>query len=143
MAKNKTTETSKSVTAFINTASDETKREDSFQLIELITRETGFEPKMWGPSIVGFGNYHYRYESGREGDMPLAGFSPRAAAIVLYLSGNFEKRDELLQTLGKYKTGKGCVYIKRLEDIDIAVLKKMIVNSVKHIRSLYPEKSNE
>ena len=135
MAKNKTFETSKSVTSFIKALKDETKRSDSLKIIELMTDQTGFEPKMWGPSIIGFGSYHYKYESGREGDMPLIGFSPRSTAIVLYLSGNIEKREEMLQALGKHKTGKGCVYIKRVEDINIAVLKKMISGTVKQRKS--------
>jgi len=114
MAKIKTTETSKSVTDFINSVGNEIKRKDSFQIIEIMQKQTGFEPKMWGPSIIGFGNYHYKYDSGHEGDMPLAGFSPRSTAIVFYIAENFENRNELLQSLGKHKTGKVCVYIKRL-----------------------------
>ena len=143
MAKNKTTETSKSVSGFIKTVSDERKRKDSFQLIELITRLTGFEAKMWGPSIIGFGKYHYQYESGHEGDMPLVGFSPRSTAIVLYFCSDFENKAALFQSLGKYKASKACVYIKKLEDIDITVLKKMISNSVKQIRLSYPAKSKK
>jgi hypothetical protein len=143
MTKNKTTETTKSVTAFIHAVKDETKRNDSFQIIDLITKQTGLEPKLWGPSIVGFGSYHYHYESGREGDAPLIGFSPRSTAIVFYLSSHFEKRDELLQSLGKHKTGGGCIYIKRLKDINAAVLKKMISKSVKQTRSLHPETSQK
>jgi hypothetical protein len=141
MTKNKTTETSKSVTGFINALSDEIKREDSFQIIEIMQKQTGFEPKMWGPSIVGFGSYHYKYESGRDGDMPMVCFSPRSTAIVLYLSVNFENRDQLLQKFGKHKTGKGCIYIKRIDEIDISVLKKMISNSIKYTKSRYPTKS--
>ena len=143
MAKIKTTETSKSVTDFINSVSDEIKRKDSFQIIDIMQKQTGFEPKMWGPSIIGFGNCHYKYESGHEGDMPLAGFSPRSTAIVFYFSAEFENKDELLQRLGKHKTGKVCVYVKRIDDIDVSVLKKMISNSVKHIKSRYPTKSKK
>ena len=143
MAKIKTTETSKSVAAFINSVSDEIKRADSFKIIEIMQKQTGFEPKMWGPSIVGFGNYHYKYDSGHEGDMPLAAFSPRSTAIVFYFAENFENRDELLQRLGKHKTGKVCVYIKRLDDIDVSVLKKMIANSVKDTQSRYPGKAKK
>ncbi len=134
---NKTVETSKSVTDFIKKVKDETQRNDSFKIVELIQKQTGLEPKMWGPSIVGFGSYHYTYESGREGDMPLVGFSPRAAAIVLYLSAHFDKREELLQKFGKHKTGKGCIYIKSLQDVSIDVLGKMIVNSIKHVQKVY------
>lgn len=138
MAKIKTTETSKSVVGFINSVNDEIKRKDSFQIIKIMQKQTGFEPKMWGPSIIGFGNYHYKYNSGHEGDMPLAAFSPRSTAIVFYLGENFENKDELLQGLGKHRTGKVCVYIKRMEDIDVSVLEKMIANSIKHTQSLYP-----
>ena len=143
MAKIKTTETSKSVTAFINSVSDEAKRKDSFRIIEIMQNQTGFEPKMWGPSIIGFGSCHYKYDSGREGDMPVAAFSPRSTAIVIYLSENFENRDELLQRLGKHKTGKVCLYIKRMDDIDVSVLKKMIANSIKDIQSRYPNKAKK
>jgi hypothetical protein len=138
MAKNKTTETAGSVKDFINAVKDETKRADSFRLVEIVKTQTGLEPKMWGPAIVGFGSYHYKYDSGREGDAPLVGFSPRAAAITLYLSGHFENREALLQKLGKHKTEKGCVYIKKLDDIDVDTLGEIISNQVKHIKSLYP-----
>lgn len=140
MAKIKTTETLKSVDEFINAVADETKRNDSFRIIEIIKKQTGFEPKMWGPSIVGFGNYHYKYDSGHEGDMPLAAFSPRSTAIVFYFCENFERRDELLQSLGKHKTGKVCVYVKKLDDIKIDILKKLISASIKQIQSLHPDK---
>ena len=141
MAKIKTTQTSKSVTDFINSVRDEIKRKDSFQIVDIMQKQTGFEPKMWGPSIIGFGNYHYKYESGHEGDMPLAAFSPRSTAIVFYFCEEFENRDELFKRLGKYTTGKVCVYVKRLADIDVSVLKEMISNSVKHTKSLYPDKA--
>jgi hypothetical protein len=140
MAKNRTTETLSSVIEFINAAKDEVKRNDSFTLIEIIKKQTGFDPKMWGPGIVGFGSYHYKYDSGREGDSPLVGFSPRASALTLYLSGHFEERDELLEKLGKHKTDKGCIYIKKLDDVHIETLKKMITNHIKHIKKLYPGK---
>ncbi len=140
MAKNKTAETSISVNEFVNAVKDEIKREDSFKLIEVIKKLTSFEPKMWGPSIVGFSSYHYKYDSGHEGDSPLVGFSPRASAITLYLSGHFEKREELLKKLGKHKTDKGCIYIKKLDDINIETLQKMITNHIKHIKKMYPDK---
>jgi len=143
MAKIKTTETSKSVTDFVNAIPGEIKQKDSFQVIDIMQKLTGFEPKMWGPSIIGFGNYHYKYESGHEGDMPIAAFSPRSTAIVFYFCEEFENKEELLQRLGKHKTGKSCVYIKRLADIDVSVLKKMISNSIKHTRSLYPNKAKK
>lgn len=138
MAKIKTTETLKSVVDFINSVSDEIKRKDSFQIIKIMQKLTGCEPKMWGPSIVGFGRYHYKYDSGHEGDMPLAAFSPRSTAIVVYLAEHFEDKDELLKNLGKSKTGKVCLYIKRLDDIDISVLEKMILNSIRNTESCYP-----
>ncbi|HTX89132.1 MAG TPA: DUF1801 domain-containing protein [Bacteroidales bacterium] len=140
MAKNKTTETATSVSDFLNRVKNETMRADSLRLIGIIEKATGFSPKMWGTGIVGFGSYHYKYESGREGDSPLVAFSPRATALALYLSGNFEKRDELLQQLGKYKTDKGCIYIKKLGDVRTEVLEKMIAAHIKHIKALYPGK---
>ena len=136
--KNKTTETTNSVEAFVNTINDEVKCNDSFRLLELIKKQTKLEPTMWGPGIIGFGSYHYKYESGREGDSPLVGFSPRSSALTLYLSGHFEKRDELLEKLGKHKTEKGCIYIKKLDDINMVILEKMITNHVKHIKKMYP-----
>lgn len=138
MATNKTVETGKSVTAFIKAVKDETKRKDSFELVSIMSKITKLEAKMWGPAIVGFGSCHYVYESGREGDMPLVAFSPRANGLVIYLSTNFDQREELLQQLGKHKTAKVCLYIKKLEDVNIPVLKKMIVNSLKHTKTRYP-----
>lgn len=140
MTKNKTTETSISVNDFVNAVKDEVKRKDSLNLIQLLKKQTGLDPKMWGPSIVGFGSYHYKYDSGHEGDSPLVGFSPRATALTLYLSGHFEKREELLEKLGKHKTDKGCIYIKKLDDINIETLQKMVTNHIKHIKKLYPNK---
>lgn len=141
MAKNKTTETSSSVEGFIDTVQDETKRDDSFRLIDVMKKQTGYDPKMWGPSIIGFGSYHYKYESGREGDAPIAAFSPRKSALVIYFYGGFEQREQLLAKLGKHKTEKGCVYIKKLDDINLSVLQQMIANQIKHIQKLYPNQS--
>ncbi len=138
MAKNKTTETEKSVTGFIDAVKDKTKRDDSYQLIALMKKLMQAEPKLWGPSIIGFGSYHYKYDSGHEGDAPLLAFSPRANALTVYLSGNFEKRDELLTKLGKYKSEKGCIYIKKLADVDLAILEKMLMAHAKHIKKMYP-----
>jgi hypothetical protein len=138
MAKNKTTENTNSVTGFISSIADEARQSDCRAIVKLIKSETGFPPKMWGPSIIGFGSYHYKYESGREGDMPLVGFSPRKNEFAFYLSANFEKRDELLKKLGKHSTGKGCIYIKKLSDIDTDVLKTMVANSVKYRKSTNP-----
>jgi hypothetical protein len=138
MAKNKTSETVASVTEFINAVTDATKRADSHQLIKLLEEQTGHPAKMWGLSIVGFGSYHYKYESGHEGDAPLVGFSPRSSAITLYLYCPEERKGELLQQLGKHKAGKGCIYIKKLSDVNVDVLKEMISESIKYIRSKYP-----
>ena len=138
MANIKTVQTSISAEDFINRVNNETMRKDYFNLIQQIKEETGFEPKMWGPGIVGFGSHHYKYESGREGDSPDVAFSPRASSIAIYLSGNFEDREPLLQQLGKHKTGKACIHIKTLADIDKNILKKMIANHIKHIKELYP-----
>lgn len=139
MAKNKTTETESSVVDFINAfVEDESKRNDAFELIKLIQEVTLFKPKMWGPSIIGFGSYHYKYASGHEGDAPLVGFSPRKSAISLYIYVAPENRDELLSKLGKHKPSKGCIYIKKLADIDIEVLKNMISLSLEHLKKLYP-----
>ena len=141
MAKNKTTETNSSVTEFVNKVENEVKRNDSFKLIEIFKSITGFEPKMWGPTIIGFGNYHYKYESGHEGDAPLAGFSPRKDSLVVYFAPEYENREVLLSQLGKHKSSKACVYVKKLSDIDIKILEIMIVNSMTHTMKLYPSKS--
>jgi hypothetical protein len=138
MAKNKTTETELSVTAFINSVTDEKKRADSFKLAEIMEKTTGFAPRMWGPAIVGFGTYHYKYESGHDGNAPLAAFSPRKDAISLYLAAEPERREQFLAGFGKYKTGKSCIYIKKLDDIEIEVLQKMISHSVQWLKDLYP-----
>ncbi len=140
MAKNKTAETAESVIDFINAVADETKRKDAFELIEIMQNATGFKPKMWGPSIIGFGSYHYKYDSGHEGDAPLLGFSPRKDAISLYLSSSFENKEELLSKFGKHKAGKGCIYVKKLSDINIDVLNQMISLSVSYLQNLYPSK---
>ena len=140
MQKNKAAGIVISVTNFINAVKDETKRKDSHSLIDIIKKQTGLEPKMWGPSIVGFGNYHYKYDSGHEGDSPLVGFSPRVSAITLYFSGDFEERHHLLEKFGKHTTGKGCIYVKKLNDINIETLEKMIAMQIKHINKLYPTK---
>ena len=137
MAKNKTTQTEVSVFDFVNKVENETRRADSIQLISLFTSITGFEPKMWGPTIIGFGSYHYKYASGHEGDAPLGAFSPRKDSLVLYFASEFEGKDELLSKLGKHKSAVACVYIKKLSDINIGTLKKLIKNSISHINQLY------
>jgi hypothetical protein len=128
MADNKTKPTEISVTAFLDTIDDDGRRSDAKALVKLLRDATGEKPKMWGPSIIGFGSYHYTYDSGREGDMPVVGFSPRNAATVLYgLSG---AAGDMLPKLGKHTTGKGCVYVKRLSDIDQKVLRTMAEKAV-------------
>lgn len=138
MAKNKTTETQNSVTAFIEAVPDQTKQQDSWQLIAILQKLTGSEPKMWGPSIIGFGSYHYKYASGHEGDAPLAGFSPRKDAISLYLWPTFDAKETLLQNFGKFKAGKSCIYIKKLADIDLKILEELVALSIKEVKILYP-----
>ncbi len=138
MATNKTTETNASTIDFINQLTDEIKRNDGFRLVEVFQNRTNLEPKMWGPSIIGFGSYHYKYASGHQGDAPLVAFSPRATAISLYLHLPAEQREELLHKLGKTKSGKGCIYVKKLADINLDVLNELIDISVNSLRQLYP-----
>jgi hypothetical protein len=132
MAKNKTTETKASVAGFIKAIKDEKRRKDFSAISDLIAKHTGLEPKMWGTAIVGFGIYHYKYESGREGEAPLAGIAARAGSITLYLGSAFDKREELLLKFGKHKVSGGCIHIQKLEDIDTGVLIKMVKNSIAH-----------
>lgn len=139
MAKNKTTETNESIGDFLAAfVEDETKRKDAFELVKIMQEVIHFEPKMWGPSIIGFGSYHYKYASGHEGDAPLVGFSPRKTAISLYIYTSPENREELLSKLGKHKASKGCIYIKKLADIDVEALKNMILLSLDYYKNLYP-----
>jgi hypothetical protein len=126
MAENKTLATKASVGAFVDKIADPAKRADAKALVKLMQKATGEKPAMWGPSIVGFGSYHYVYESGREGDMPLVGFSPRKAATVLYVRAGTPGTEALLAKLGKHTAGKGCVYVKKLADVDEAVLEKLV-----------------
>ncbi len=137
MAKSKTKPTKVSVTAFIDALPDAGKRTEARALVKLMERATGEKPKMWGPSIIGFGTYHYTYESGREGDAPLAGFSPRKPAFVLYSAFAFTGAEELLAKLGKHTTGKGCLYIRKLADVDQEVLKTLVDKSVAAARQRY------
>jgi hypothetical protein len=124
--RNKTQPTEASVESFLVNLDDEKKRADSCRLIEIMRGITGEPATMWGPGIVGFGTYHYSYESGREGDMPITGFSPRKAALTLYLMGDWQEHADLLERLGKHRLGKGCVYIKRLADVDEDILTELI-----------------
>lgn len=130
MAENKTQKTAESVNDFLNNLPDEKKRQDSFTILELMKQTSGSEPKMWGPSIIGFGDSHYKYESGREGDWFKVGFSPRKANLTLYIMGGLDKYTDQLDRLGKYTTGKGCLYIKKLSDINVDVLKEMVSQSL-------------
>lgn len=134
MAKNKTTYTEVNVADFITSYVDnEQKKADSFRLIELMREWSGFEPKMWGPTIIGFGNYHYKYASRHEGDAPLIGFAPRKAAFSLYVYSPTEESKQLLNDLGKYKISKACIYIKKLSDINIPTLEKLCEASFKYL----------
>lgn len=137
MAQNKTTENNSNVAEYLNTITLEDKVKDAFELIKIFEEASTFKAKMWGNAIVGFGSYHYKYDSGREGDAPLTGFSPRKDSFALYLSSQFENREQLLDKLGKHKTGKACVYFKKLSDIDVGILKKIIENSITNIQSMY------
>ena len=133
MAKLKTQRTDASVQGFLQSVEDERRRADSFAILELMREVTGEEPAMWGPSIVGFGSYRYAYASGREGEWFLVGFSPRKRNLTLYIMSGFAGYDALLAKLGKYKTGKSCLYINTLEDVDLGVLRELIRQSVAHL----------
>lgn len=135
MAELKTKETSINVVDFINSyVENDQKREDSFQLIKLMSEWTAFEPKMWGPTIIGFGSYHYKYASGHEGTMPLIGFSPRKAEFSLYVYSATPENKDLLDDFGKFKMGKACIYLKKLSDINIAVLEKMCKSTIEYLK---------
>jgi hypothetical protein len=129
MAELKTKVTKANVEKFLEGIKDEKKRQDCFEILKIMKKATKAEPKMWGPSIIGFGDYHYVYDSGREGDWFITGFSPRVQNITLYMMGGFDS--ETLKKLGKYKTGKGCLYISKLEDVDLKILNQLIKTSVK------------
>lgn len=137
MAENKTKATKVSVAEFVNSIEDGQKRADARKVAAMMRRATGKRAKMWGPSIVGYGTYHYEYESGREGDFMITGFSPRRQALTVYILAGFGRFETLMGKLGKYKTGKSCLYIKRLSDVDEKVLEKLIDGSVKYMRKNY------
>jgi len=130
-----TQQTDASVEAFIDAVPDERRRADSRAVLALMREVTGLAPAMWGPSIVGFGRYHYKYASGHEGDAPLAGFSPRKASLTLYIIAGFDTYEDLLRRLGKHETGKACLYIDRLEDVDQDVLRQLVRASFDHMRA--------
>ena len=138
----KTRPTDNDVEAFLNSVENDTKRQDSFQILDLMRKVTGEEPRMWGDSIVGFGSYHYKYASGREADWFLAGFSPRKQNLTLYIMSGFDQYDELLGKLGKHKTGKSCLYINKLEDVNEDVLRDLVAQSVDHMRATNPPGSS-
>ena len=137
MAELKTKLTAESAETFLSKIPDEKKRKDAFAIVELMKNVTKEEPRMWGSAIVGFGSYHYKGKSGREGDWMMTGFSPRKQNLTIYLMSGFESYDKLLKKLGKYKTGKSCLYITRLEDIDIKVLKELIKSSYAYMKKTY------
>ncbi len=139
MAENKNQQNDSSVAAFLDHVVDERKREDSYIILKLMEELSGQPPKMWGESIIGFGAYHYKYESGREGDFLRIGFAPRKQNIALYLIAGANRDADVLQKLGKYKTGVSCLYITKLADVNLDVLRTLITNSLAHMRENYPE----
>jgi len=134
----KTKQTDQSVIEFIEAVDSPKKREDAYQLLKIFEETSGFEAKMWGPSIIGFGSYHYKYESGHEGDAPFVGFSPRKAKISLYFATGDTEREKILERFGKHTSGKACVYINKLADIEEEVLKELILQSITFLRKTYP-----
>ena len=138
MAELKTKVNDADVVGYLNSVADERKRQDCFAVLELMRRATGEEPRMWGDSIVGFGAYHYVYATGNSGDWLLTGFAPRAQNITLYIIAGFDQYPDLMARLGKYKTGKSCLYVKRLADVDLAVLEELVALSVEHMRQTNP-----
>ncbi|MCB2154054.1 DUF1801 domain-containing protein [bacterium] len=137
MAELKTKENDGSVEEFLNSVENPKRREDAFAILAMMKEITGEEPRMWGGSIVGFGHYHYKYASGREGDWFLTGFSPRKQAFSIYIMAGFSRYEDLMEKLGKYKNGKGCLYVKKLEDVDAKVLRELIAESVKYLKKTY------
>lgn len=134
MTELKTKPSKKSVDQFLKKVENSTKREDSYRIVEIMEEVTKQKPVMWGDSIIGFGSYHYKYASGREGDWFQVGFSPRKQNLTLYIMTGFEGYEEILKKLGKFKTGKSCLYINNLKDVDINQLKELVSESIKHIR---------
>jgi hypothetical protein len=133
MAELKTQKNEADVIAYLNSIEHDKRREDCFVVLEIMKQVTGEEPKMWGSSIVGFGDYHYKYESGREGDWFLTGFAPRKNALTLYIMAGFDGYGELLSKLGKYKTGKACLYVNKIENIDLEILRELVAKSAEHV----------
>ena len=137
MSEPKTIPTDQSVEAFLDGVEHEKKREDSYAILQLMREVTGEDPVMWGDSIVGFGSYHYKYASGREGDWMLTGFSPRKQNLTLYIMDGFDEYDALLDRLGKHKTGKSCLYINKLDDVDHDTLRELVKQSVAHMKETH------
>lgn len=135
MPQNKTLPTAASVADFLAAVPSARRREDGQALLDMMRDITGIEPQMWGPSIIGFGSYHYKYESGREGDMPMIGFSPRSRSLSLYIMDGFDDHDDLLSRLGKHRKGASCLYINKLADVDTAILRELVTRSYEHTRS--------
>lgn len=143
MYEQKTKPTDHSVIEFIEQVESPKKREDAYRLLDIFTETTGYPATMWGPSIIGFGSYHYKYASGHEGDAPLVGFSPRKGKTSLYFATGDPEREALLQKLGKHTSGKACVYINHVADIEVEVLKELITQSVEFLRTTYPDSAPE
>lgn len=138
--KNKTTENKKSVSAFLNSIEDPQRRKDAKEVSRIMQKITGHKPAMWGPGIVGFDSYHYKYESGREGDFLAVGFSPRKNALTIYIMPGYQDFGDLLGKLGPHKIGKSCLYIKRLEDVHLPTLKKILQKGYRDLKKKYPDK---
>ena len=138
MAENKTQRNDGDVMAYLESVQNNRRREDSLVVLKIMEEVTGEPAEMWGASIVGFGSYHYKYESGREGDFMISGFAPRKQALTLYIMGGFERHEELLAKLGKHRTGSSCLYINKLADVDLDVLREIISESVAHMRREHP-----
>jgi len=137
MAEQKTKPTDQSVNGFLDKITDETRRTECYAILDMMRRVTKDEPKMWGSALVGFGNYHYKYASGHEGDCFVTGFASRKGALTLYLTAGVERFPKLLARLGKHKAGKGCLYIKKLDDVNVSVLEDLVKQSVEHTRATY------
>lgn len=143
MTQNKTRPTTADVDAFIDAVENDQRRQDARELLTMMQEITGEQPRLWGPSIIGFGEYHYRYDSGREGDFMRTGFAPRKQNLAVYIIPGFEPFQDLLNRLGKYKTGKSCLYINKLDDVDREVLRELIAESFDHMNRKYPPENTE
>jgi hypothetical protein len=134
---NKTRKTDASVTAYLDSVENERRRQDGYALLKMMREVTGEEPAMWGESMIGFGTYHYKYDSGREGDMMMVGFAPRKQAMSVYIMAGFDEYDDLLDRLGKHRTGASCLYINKLADVDEAVLRELVARSYEHMKDAH------